>query len=287
MKWYYPILAFPIYLLFVLPLRVLYVLSSGLYVLLYYIVKYRRNVVAQNLKNSFPDKSAKELKQIEKEYYKHMVDVIIETLKLATISKNELHKRMRFTNAEFLNKYSNRPFLFVLGHQGNWEWSGPAFDTLNFAPLYGIYHPLSNAFFDWFMIKIRSRKGMTLVSMQQTFRKANELKDKFSILAFIADQTPMPESAYWVNFLHQETPVFVGTEKIAKRYNFPVVYVSQKKVKRGYYETTFYELTSNSSCTPDGWITAEFMKRLEHDIQNQPAYWLWSHRRWKHKRAIN
>jgi KDO2-lipid IV(A) lauroyltransferase len=126
---------------------------------------------------------------------------------------------------------------------------------------------------------------MKLIPMQQTMRALSELKNTFTGIAFIADQTPAPENAYWIQFLHQDTPVFVGTEKIARRFDYPVVYVSTKKLKRGRYELTFQIITLQSGSTNEGWITREHTRLLENDINNQPAIWLWSHRRWKHKRV--
>jgi KDO2-lipid IV(A) lauroyltransferase len=287
MKWYYPILAFPLYLLFSLPLWLLYGLSTVVYVILYYLIGYRKKVVRTNLANSFPDKTQKERMQIEKDYYKHMVDVMIETLKLLTLSRKQLSKHVVFTNLEVLKQLPNQqqPFIFVLGHQGNWEWIGPAFASLHFIQLHGLYHPLSSPFFDWLMKRIRTRHGMKLIPMQQTMRALSELKNTFTGIAFIADQTPAPENAYWLQFLHQDTPAFVGTEKIARRFDYPVVYVSTKKLKRGRYELTFQIITLQSGSTNEGWITREHTRLLENDIINQPAIWLWSHRRWKHKRV--
>ncbi len=286
MKWYYPILAFPLYLLFSLPLWLLYGLSTGVYHVLYYLIGYRKKVVRANLANAFPEKTEEERMRIEKAYYRHMVDVMIETLKLLTLSKKQLSKHVVFTNLDVLEQLPNQqqPFVFVLGHQGNWEWIGPAFASLNLIQLYGIYHPLSSPFFDWLMKRIRTRHGMKLIPMQQTMRALSELKTTFTGIAFIADQTPAPENAYWLSFLNQDTPVFIGTEKIAKRFNYPVVYTSCQKVKRGKYQLSFQIITQQSHTTVEGWITSEHSRLLEHDIKNQPAYWLWSHRRWKHKR---
>ena len=287
MKWYYPVVALPIYLLFSLPLWMLYGLSTLLYGVMYHVVGYRKNVVRNNLNNAFPQKSQKELLAIEREYYKHMVDVIVETLKLTTISAKALQKRVVFKNPELVKSImdSGQSFVFVLGHQGNWEWSGPAYATLNIGELNGIYHPLSNAFFNWLIIKIRSRHGLKLVAMSQVMRVMAGFKHKPSGMAFIADQTPMPETAYWTTFLNQDTPVFVGTEKIARRFNYPVVYASNKKVKRGHYEIEFRIITNTPAETPEGWITEQHTQLLQQDIINQPAYWLWSHKRWKHQRG--
>lgn len=289
MKWYYPFIALPIYLLFSLPLWMLYGLSTFLYWVMYYVIAYRKKVVRENLNNAFPQKSKEELLAIEQEYYKHMVDVIIETLKLTTISAKELQKRVVFKNPELVQSIiaNGQSFVFVLGHQGNWEWSGPSYASLTIGELHGIYHPLSNTFFNWLIIKIRSRHGLKLVAMNQVMRLMAGFKNKPSGIAFIADQTPMPETAYWTTFLNQDTPVFVGTEKIARRFDYPVVYASNKKLKRGHYEIEFSIITYTPATTPEGWITEQHTQLLEKDIINQPAYWLWSHKRWKHKRVTS
>jgi Kdo2-lipid IVA lauroyltransferase/acyltransferase len=288
MKWYYPVLASPIYLFLLLPLKVLYLFSDFVFVILYYVSGYRKKVVFQNLRSSFPSKSEEEIKAIAVGYYRHMVDVIFETMKLATMSKGAIAKRVKFNNMELIEnmRASGQSFIFVLGHMGNWEWTGPSFSQQNQTKLYALYHPLSNAFFDWFIYRMRVRFDGALIPMNNLLREMAKLKNEYCAIAFIADQTPMPENAYWVNFLNQDTPVFFGTEKIAKRFNYPVVYVSAKKLKRGYYECTFKLLSDNPAATPDGYITELHTALLEQDILSMPHIWLWSHRRWKHKRKI-
>lgn len=287
MKWYYPVLASPIFLLLLLPLRILYLLSDVVFVLLYYVTGYRKKVVFQNLRASFPSKSENEIRLIAVQYYRHMVDVIFETLKLATISKREIKKRVKFNNMELVEQIRMRgqSFIFVLGHMGNWEWTGPSFSQQTPTKLYALYHPLSNAFFDWFIYRMRVRFDGALIPMNNLLREMAKLKNEHCAIAFIADQTPMPESAYWLNFLNQDTPVFFGTEKIAKRFNYPVIYVSAIKLKRGQYECTFKLISDKPAETPEGYITETHSAWLEQDILKMPHIWLWSHRRWKHKRT--
>lgn len=286
MKWYYPILSWPLYPLLALPTRVIYLFSDITFFILFYLTGYRKKVVYSNLRNSFPDKTEAEIRLIAKKYYRHMVDVIFETLKLGTLSKTELLKRAIFTNPEVIRQFETdkQSFICVLGHMGNWEWTGPSFSQNYSTPLYALYHPLSNPFFDWFMHKLRTRFGSRLIAMNSLLRKMPELKKEYCAIAFIADQTPLPESAYWVNFLHQDTPVFFGTEKIARKFNLPVVYVSTAKPSRGKYSCTFKVITKQPRETEEGWITREHTRLLEEDIKASPYTWLWSHRRWKHKR---
>jgi len=262
----------------------LYGLSNLLFILLYYVFKYRRKVTQANLRNSFPLKSNQELALIEKRFYKHLVDVMLETLKLLTIRKTSLVSRVQFSGIDVVTQlqHQQKGFIIVLGHMGNWEWSGQAYAAKNFGAIQGLYHPLSNGFFNWMMIKLRTRFGLHLIPMNSVLRELTVNRNKIGATAFIADQTPTPDSAYWVDFLNQKTAVFMGTEKIARKFRYPVVYASCRKPKRGHYLIKFELITSTPERMPEGWLTAEHTKRLENDIQVQPEIWLWSHRRWKH-----
>lgn len=288
MKWYYPILAAPVYLILALPLSVLFVLADGVYFLLYYVIGYRRKVVETNLQNAFPEKTDAERQKIARDYYHYMVDVMIETLKGATISANQLKKRIRFSNPELAESLQSkqRSYLFVMGHFGNWEWSGHAFYLYHLGPLASLYHPLTNPFFNWLVNKIRTRFGLGLIPMNNVLREMAANRNKFTITAFIADQTPMPESAQWVEFLNQDTPVFTGTEKIARKFNYPVVFASCVRERRGYYRIDLKMLCEEPAQTPEGWLTQLHTKELEQEIKRLPHTWLWSHRRWKHKRKF-
>ena len=178
----------------------------------------------------------------------------------------------------------NKSFLLVLGHIGNWEWAGHSFSLLLKHQLYVIYHPVANKYFDRLMYHIRTRNGTRLIAMKNTFREMLAHKNELNSTAFIADQTPQPDNAYWTTFLNQDTPVFKGPEVIAKKMNLVVVYTCVKKVKRGYYEIFAEILIENPASTADGEISEMHTRRLEQDIIAQPENWLWSHRRWKHKR---
>lgn len=249
-------------------------------------------MVIQNLKNSFPEKSEEEIKKITKEFYKHFCDVIFETLKLYTISKENLNKRCTFSDEAIktLNSFFDKgqSIVGVIGHMGNWEW-GAIIHQVYFKQLItGVYHPLSNKSFDAFMLKLRSRFGGNIVSMIALYKELLTLRNKNipTTVGLIADQTAPPESAYWTTFLNQDTPVFVGTEKLAKKFNFPVVYLPITKLKRGYYQLGAVVITRNPKDMPEGEISKLHTQALEKNIQQQPAYWLWSHRRWKHKKPL-
>lgn len=284
---YYLALPF-VYLVSLLPFPVLYLLSDGIYFLLYYVSGYRKNVVAENLRNAFPDKSEKEIKKIRREFYRYLCDLFLETFKTLTISKRKMVKHCSFhpdTVALFERLAADKKSaILVMGHKGNWEWAGNTFSILCSQQLYVIYHPLANPHFNSLIYKMRTRFGTRLIAMQDTFRDMLANRTEVNATAFIADQTPHPQSAHWMTFLQQDTPVFKGTEKIAQKMNQPVVYVSVQRVKRGYYTVMAELLFPQPAGTSDGEITVAHTKKLEEDIIAQPATWLWSHRRWKHKR---
>lgn len=271
-----------------LPLPVLYIFSDFLYLLLYYFPVYRREVVATNLKNSFPEKTEEELKSIGKKFYRHLADLFIETFKLSHMTKAELMKRFTVSNIEVIHKLleEKRDTIAVLGHYNNWEW-------LAALPLYtkfkavSIYKPLQNKFFDRFINNLRSKNGMVLTPMSSIIREIiNDRKNNINTLsAFISDQTPIKtEIKYWTTFLNQDTPVYMGTEKIASKYDMAIVFFHIQKIKRGYYNLNIELLFDHTSELPEFLITETHVRRLEEIIKEKPEYWVWSHRRWKHKR---
>ena len=280
---FYYILILPISLL---PYPILYLISDIIYLIMYKVIGYRKTVVLTNLKNSFPNKSKQELNKIMSDFYRHLCDLIMESLKGFTISEKQLRKRLVIKNPEFSNYFADKgqSIIFVGGHYNNWEICAQAFAMYSNHKCIGIYKPLSNAFINDKINTSRSKYGIHLVSMKQAKKSFDEDSVPKAIV-FGSDQNPAnSKRAYWVNFLNQDTAVLFGVEKYAKEYNWPVVFVSINKVKRGYYEAEYSLITDKSTEQPHGKITEDFTKRLEQDIINQPQYWLWSHRRWKHKR---
>lgn len=278
------------WLVTLLPLRVLYIFSDIVYLLLYYFPSYRRKVVATNLKNSFPEKNEEELKCIEKKFYKHLADVFIETFKLTHISRSQLMRRFTISNIEIIEKLfdEKRDTIAVLGHYNNWEW-------LAIFPLYtkyksvSIYKPLQNKFFDRFINNLRSQNGMVLTPMSKIIREIiNDRNNNINtISAFISDQTPVKsEIKYWTTFLNQDTPIYMGTEKVASKYDMAVVFFNIQKIKRGYYNLSIELLFDHTAGLPEHQITETHVKRLEEIIREKPEYWIWSHRRWKHKKPV-
>lgn len=286
---YYISLPF-LYFISLLPFWLLYKLSDVLYVLLYHIIGYRKEVVFNNLSNAFPEKKSNEIESIASRFYQHLCDVIVETIKTLTISKESSIQRCRFKDPSLLFQLQqqHKNMILVMGHYGNWELGGTEIGAITNYQLYVLYRPLSNRFFNRLMINKRTRLGTKLIAMKDTFKTMvmNRDKDELNITAFIADQTPAPENAYWTNFLNQETPVFWGTEIIAKKMNYPVVYLTMNKVKRGYYEMELTLLSDSPAHTKKGEISEMHTRKLEQDILKEPALWLWSHKRWKHKKPI-
>ena len=273
-----------------LPLGVLYFISDLIYYLIYYVIRYRRQVVNENLRNSFPEKSTAEIRHIARNYYRHLCDLIVESLYQTGMSEEEISLRVRYNNPEIIQKYFDRGkhVAAVLGHYGNWEWLC-GFPLITPYKCITIYRPLKNKVFDRLMLEARSRFGAEPVPMKMAIRKIYEY-DKLgipSITAFIADQTPpMEKSIFWVDFFNRDTPVYSGVERIAKKMDMAVLFFKMKKTGRGYYEFDLIPLFDNASETTDYEITKAHVAFLEQQIREQPEYWLWSHRRWKLKRNM-
>jgi KDO2-lipid IV(A) lauroyltransferase len=197
-------------------------------------------------------------------------------------------KRCRLTDTQLLDDFAkqNKHLIYVMGHMGNFEYGGADMEVNTPYHLHVIYKPQANPYFDRLIKKKRTRFGTGVIPMNSVYRDMVKLKEKPRLYAtvFITDQTPQPNNAYWTTFLNQETPVFLGTEVIAKKLNYPVVYISTKRTKRGFYEMTPELLCENPKDTAQGELSEMHTKRLEKDIIEQPEIWLWSHRRWKHKR---
>ena len=250
------------------------------------IIGYRKSVVLKNLNNSFPNKSKTEIDHIANRFYRHLCDLILEGIKGFTISKNEIKKRLVVKNPNIINDFFNqkRSVILVGGHYNNWEIFAQGFAISSFHKCIGIYKPLSNKFLNNKLSKSRSKFGMNLISMKNTVRSFEDNNDTKAII-FGADQNPAnPKKAHWIKFLNQDTGVLFGTEKFAKKYNWPVIFVNIIKRKRGFYEVELSLVTDDPINETHGQITEKFTRILENNIINQPEYWLWSHKRWKHKK---
>lgn len=273
-----------------LPLWMLYRLSDCLFFIIYYLFRYRKNVTRNNLKNAFPEKTQKEIIQIEKKYYRHLSDIIIESIKSFSISPEELKKRMKLINPELLDNLFNRgiPLIAVTGHFHNWEWAAMSLPFHSRYHPQGIYKAIKNKIFNNLMFNSRSRFGIELIETSKLSEKIKESQDDKTIIGFIADQRPSnPGKALWINFLNQETAVAFGTEKYARQHEKGVVFGDIKSIKRGFYTIEYVLITDNPKELPEGYITLKHSRLLENKIRLQPEYWLWSHKRWKHRRPQN
>ena len=277
---------FFLYSLALLPLPVLYTFSTITYYILYHLVGYRRKVVRENLLNSFPEKAMPDILNIEKTYYRYLCDLIFEIIKMPLISKKELHKRYKFSNLHLIEDRLQRgeSVIACSAHYGNWEWGMLAFGLNLSETKYVIYKPLNNKVFDSWFYNMRARFGNTPIAMKQTLRTIAVSRKKPTVFCFASDQTPVREPAnHWLTFLNQTTPVFAGPEKIAMQTNRPVYYLRVSVVKRGFYEVECVPIIENPSLSSEHEITTAQFKLLEDHINAAPPYWLWSHRRWKHK----
>lgn len=278
-----------LYSLSYLPFWILHRLSDFIYVMLRYVVKYRKKVIISNLKRCFPEKSAQEIEQICNAFYRHFADIVIESIKGFTISADEIKKRHRLVNPELVEQYvkQGKNIIIVGNHYNNWEYflfSLNMVMEVNNPALLVIYQRLSNPHMDKMIYNSRSRMGSQLIGKRESFRVVSKFEKPFMI-CFAADQTPKdPRKSYWMDFMGQDTAVFFGPERMAQKLDLPVIFVRVKKVKRSYYEVTFELITDKPVDTSYGEITEAHMRKLEEDLKKQPEYWLWSHKRWKSTR---
>jgi Kdo2-lipid IVA lauroyltransferase/acyltransferase len=273
-----------------LPLRILYIFSDVFYPIIYYIVGYRKLVVRTNLEKSFPEKTEKELRRIERRYYRFFCDLFVESMYEIHISKTEIKRRFKFVNIEGVNQQYNegKSVMIMTAHYGNWEW-GMCFPLFLSEKMrsYQIYKKLSNKQFDTLMYKLRAKFGGINVEKRDLLRSILRTKaeDNQGLYWMISDQTPGEKKIhYWTKFLNQDTPALTGTEQLARKFDYPVFYAEIKRIKRGYYQCEFIPISINSGQTAEFEITEKYMQLLQKTIETQPEYWLWSHKRWKHSR---
>jgi KDO2-lipid IV(A) lauroyltransferase len=247
-------------------------------------------VIRPNLERSLKHLSKKELRRVERQFYQHFCDLVVESLKNFTVSERQVRKRFIIKNPEIIDKFwdEGRDVIIAGGHYNAWELYALAMPLFHKHTGVGIYKPLSDKFFDHKLRSSRERFGLKLISMKESTRQFATINSPAK-RAFImgADQSPSnPENAYWMTFLNQETGVLFGTEKYAKKHNLPVIFGKAIKVKRGYYSLTYEVLFDEPAQEKYGEITEKHTHILEKQILDKPQYWLWSHRRWKHKRPI-
>jgi len=277
------------WLIALLPFWLLYLKSDFLFLILYHVVRYRRKVSFENLHNSFPEKTEKEIKQIARKYYRNLADLVLETIKLRHMSKQQIQKRVKVTNSEILQDLyiKQKSALVIMGHCGNWEWASPAITFHTEHKCFGMAKPLSNPFFDRYLLNLRTKFNPdSIVHFKHFFRMMVEQRKTLTANLMAGDQTPTKsEINYWTTFLNQETAVFLGAEKIAKSLDMPVVFMDTQRIGRMRYEVTLSLITDRPKETAEFEITEKHVRMLENAIRLHPDNWLWSHRRWKHKRV--
>ena len=272
-------------------MRVLYVLADFLYIIIYRVLRYRLKVVRRNLAASFPEKSDQERRAIERGFYHHFADYIVETLKLAHISLEELQRRAYVQNPEVVDRLMDAGHpccLLLMGHYGNWEWYSGSTTRFADAVMYQIYRPLNNKAVDKLFIWLRTKFGSRVISKYETGREVVRLqRNKVrSVVIFLADQTPSRQNLhYWTSFLNQDTAILTGAERLARKLDTPVIFLDVQMLRRGYYTVELQLLSENPKETPENWITEEYARRMERSILRNPAGWLWTHKRWKYTRT--
>ena len=274
-----------------LPLFVLYRIATLSKWLLYFVFSYRKNVIVNNIKNSFPELSTSQVNALTIKFYGYFTDLMVEFFRGSAISKKEMLERVSLVNEQIITNYLDKgiPVVLVAGHQGNWEW---AVHRLALSEnLYDIvYQKLSSPLFNDFTFWVRSRFGSNvLMEKRESVILARDRKNIPRAICLAADQSPSkPESAYWTNFLNQPTGFFTGMERFAREYEYPVIFVELIRIKRGYYTMSFEELIKPSYDNVEkGDIIELFARRLEKSVLKYPDQYLWSHKRWKHKKPEN
>tara|TARA_R110002033_G_scaffold2248_2_gene15806 strand:- start:1080 stop:1961 length:882 start_codon:yes stop_codon:yes gene_type:complete len=281
------ILVYPfLWLISILPFRLLYLFSDGLYVLLYHIIGYRKKVVNNNLSLVFPEKVDTEISKIRKKFYKHLCDMFLEMAKTMTISRKQLKKRFIVKNPEELKRLESldKSILLMYGHYASWEWSVELENYVNYKGL-GVYKRLANRYFDKLVRDIRSKFGTTLISTKDIISLINENENKGhrTITAFLSDQSPrLTKDVYWGGFMGIEVPCFTGAERLAKKLDLTIAYLKVTKVKRGFYEAEIMTLAENPKEYKDYQLTDTFLREVEKQIYKAPEYYFWTHKRWKH-----
>ncbi len=273
-----------LYLLSLLPMRALYILADGIYILIYYVLGYRKKVVMSNLLIAFPEKTEAERIKIAKQFYLSFIDSLIETIKLMSASEKFLQKRFT-ANVDVINELykTGKACQLHLGHTFNWEWGQLVLRPLTPYKLMVVYMPISNKIFDKIFYKLRTRSGS--IFLPATDMKTAMLRhvDTQYLLGLVADQSPGKlTSAYWLNFFGRPTAFVSGPEKSARLIDLPVVFAYMEKPKRGHYRAVIELAAADASKLPEGELTLKYSHYLEEVIRRNPSMWLWSHRRWKH-----
>ncbi|MBN2486200.1 MAG: lysophospholipid acyltransferase family protein [Bacteroidales bacterium] len=284
------IMLFPLWFISLFPLPVLFVISDFVFLIVYYVTGYRKKVVIGNLKKAFPELTDEGIKKMAKTFFRHLCDYFFETLYMLNMGNEEVKRRYKPQNPEVIEELYARGInaIAVTSHYANWEWAASGWIQMPYKTI-GIYKPLSNKLFDRFMIHLRSRYGSPVEPMKHTLRAIIESQkqgDTF-ILYLVGDQRPMKsEIQYWTTFMNQETPLITGPEKLAKKFNLAVVFIDVIQKRRGYYELNYNLITDKPKETEEFEITEKYIRLVEKQIMRNPGLYLWSHKRWKHKKEL-
>ena len=283
------ILVYPfLWLISILPFRILYLFSDLIYVLIYHVIGYRKKTVRENLLIAFPEKSDKERTEIEKKFYHHLCDLFLEMIKTLTISKEEMDKHFVLPNLDVLKEMERdgKSIALLTSHYASYEWSVSVNNKLSVKG-YAIYKKIANVHFDKLVRDIRQKFGANLINTKETIStiESNYLRGVQSIYGFASDQSPKASRAInWGTFFGLETPLQTGAEMLAKKFDMNMMYMRIQKVKRGYYECRFEVLSYNPKSVPNFELTDLFIQKVEEQIREAPEYYLWTHKRWKHRR---
>lgn len=281
------ILVFPIlWLISILPFRVFYFFSDLIYILVYYIIGYRKKVVTDNLVLVFPDKSEKEISLIRKKFYKHMCDMFLEMIKTMSISEKEMRKRFQITNTAYVQELEQRKnIMFMASHYASWEW-GIIIQKDIQSKAFGVYKKIKNPYFDKLVQRIRAKYNSELLTTKETIPAVlNNYKNGVNaVYGFVSDQSPkLKKDSHWVDFMNINVPAFTGSEMLSKKCDLAVCYFKVEKIKRGYYKATYVPLAENPNEYKNYEITDMFYREVEKQLYEAPEYYLWTHKRWKHR----
>ncbi|MDF0707435.1 lysophospholipid acyltransferase family protein [Muricauda sp. 334s03] len=281
------ILVYPwLWLISKVPFKIIYFISDGIYLLMYYAIGYRKSVVRNNLALVFPEKSEEQRLYIEKKFYRHMCDMFLEMIKTIGISNKQLQKRFTFSHLEVLHRLEakNKSVMLIFPHYASWEWV-IALDRHIASKGYAIYQKVGNKYFDRLVRNIRQKFGTTLISTKDTWGivAQNKRDGKLGMYGILSDQSPMVKKALlWTPFMGITVPAHTGAETLCKKFELPAVYLKVNKVKRGHYHGTFKLITEHPKEMDKFELTKSFLKMVEESIKEAPEYYLWTHKRWKH-----
>ena len=270
------------------PYWLLYLKSDVYCFLVYHVFRYRRKVVRQNLLRSFPEKDAREIKAVEKHFYRNLCDLFVEAPKMLRMGPDGYRKRLTFVNTDLIAQLEeqHKNIFFAIPHSGNWEWFGKMIPELSHNQSLAVYKMVKNPVFERLMLYMRTKDtNLEMVESNTVLRRLAQLRDSQTSVLMMADQTSHGlASDYWTEFLHQDTCWFTGIERIAKKLDYAIVFVSMTRQGRGHYEVAFDLVTDDPKAMGNGEVMEQYVRYVERFIQANPDNWLWSHRRWKHER---